>query len=614
MKIPPKDSKIQNININPWMIGLAVAGVSIAVVVTLVLIIGALKTTTPDSPLLPETPADTWQMIQEAGVLRVATSADYPPFSYYNSENRIDGFDPALIREIGTILGVEVEITDYAFTGLLSTLRIGQADLAIAAISKNAEREVLVDFTDVYYIGEDGILARIDSGFEQITKPAQMAGKRIGVQRNSVYQDWAQINLVDSGIVSQEELFVYSKPEHAISDLRFERLDLVIMDLQPATTALAGGDLILVGKGLNQQQYVIALPKGANTLQAVINRALIILQNDGKVNQLARTYLDLKPEDVLPPPTPEPTLLPTLEATLAATLVPTPAACLNAMEIVKHLNYDDKDLTTFPTMNPQAEFQKGVRIKNIGSCVWTKDYYLNYIHGNTSDSRMKGALTALKTVVSPGQTYDLYLDLVAPKNTGKYVGYWQMFNENDLAFGQTIAVAIKVVSSTPGAPTATATSGPTATPTQEPTQTQTPPVPTPTTAPSSDLLDLPWVLIGYLENQADEVLTLPIQDIPVNLFFNQDFTFNGSAGCNTFQGRYVTNGIQIVLTDFVVTDSTCETPDGLMDQEALFLSLLGDAEEYQINENDQLELIRRIPDENGELEDVIILLLEILAD
>ena len=44
---------------------------------------------------------DSWQKVKEAGVLRVGTSADYPPFEYYNDQFKLDGFDLALIEAIG---------------------------------------------------------------------------------------------------------------------------------------------------------------------------------------------------------------------------------------------------------------------------------------------------------------------------------------------------------------------------------------------------------------------------------------------------------------------------------------------------------------------------------
>lgn len=68
----------------------------------------------------------------------------------------------ALIREIGNKLEVQTEISDFAFASLPDTLRIGQIDVAMAALSITAEREAVADFTNIYYVGEDGILANQD--------------------------------------------------------------------------------------------------------------------------------------------------------------------------------------------------------------------------------------------------------------------------------------------------------------------------------------------------------------------------------------------------------------------------------------------------------------------
>ena len=209
---------------------------------------------------------DSWAKVQAAGVLRVATSADYPPFSYTNQDFVIDGFDPALIREIGDKLGVQVQVTDYAFEGLSAALEAGQADVAIAAISMTPERGTLVDFSNVYYVGKDGVLARTDSGIERIDQIPQFGGKRVGVQRSSIYQAWAQKYLVGYQVIPQDMLFAYAEPEHAVNDLKLGRLDVVIMDLQPAVKTLSDPDLKLVGEGLNQQLLAIALPKGTEAL------------------------------------------------------------------------------------------------------------------------------------------------------------------------------------------------------------------------------------------------------------------------------------------------------------------------------------------------------------
>ena len=63
------------------------------------------------TPLSSPTPAvdNAWERIKAAGKIVIGTSADYPPFEYYVDEVTIDGFDIALMDEIGRRLDVQVE-------------------------------------------------------------------------------------------------------------------------------------------------------------------------------------------------------------------------------------------------------------------------------------------------------------------------------------------------------------------------------------------------------------------------------------------------------------------------------------------------------------------------
>ena len=53
-----------------------------------------------------------------------------------------------------------------------------------------------------------------------------------------------------------------------------------------------------VGGGLNKQRYAIAVRRGADALRGQINAALTQMQNDGRLSQLAQTYLNLDPNVV----------------------------------------------------------------------------------------------------------------------------------------------------------------------------------------------------------------------------------------------------------------------------------------------------------------------------
>ena len=72
-------------------------------------------------PQQAATPAPTmgdWEKIKAAGKIIVGTSADYPPFEYYDKNFKMDGFDIALMQEIGKQLGLKVQFRDMAFDGL----------------------------------------------------------------------------------------------------------------------------------------------------------------------------------------------------------------------------------------------------------------------------------------------------------------------------------------------------------------------------------------------------------------------------------------------------------------------------------------------------------------
>jgi polar amino acid transport system substrate-binding protein len=388
-------------------------------------------------------PADEWSRIQAAGRIVVGTAADYAPFAHYSGEFQLDGFDVALMREIGQRLGVQVEFSDFAFDGLIGALQLEQIDVAIAAISATPERQAVVDFSTAYYTGEDAFLAHQDSTIST-RSVADVASQRIGVQRGTVHETWLENNLVDTGQMPSSNLFSYARIEDAIKDLREQRVDLVMLDYVPAQSFANQGGVKIVGRGFNQQLYAIAMRQGATTLKTEIDHALTQLHDEGRIAELVRAYLDLEPAEILPTPTPAPV------PTAAATPAPTPS-CIDGMEIVQHLTYDDHDVTAPPQVAGGQSFAKGWRVRNTGTCPWDNTYSLVYVQGNVPAARMSGGPVAIARTVPGGDTHDVQVNLVAPPTPGIYVGFWQMRNGQTVAFGRTLRVGIAV----PAEPTAT---------------------------------------------------------------------------------------------------------------------------------------------------------------
>ena len=395
------------------------------------------STPLPPTEAPTETPApsgDLWDQIQARGSLVAGTSADYPPFEYIDSDTfLLDGFDMALIREVGRRLGLQVDIRDMGFDGLGDSLQLHEIDVAVAAISATVERLAYVDFTNVYYVGADAILAKAGTG-RTVTSVEDLAGTRIGVQRGSVYETWIQDTLVDTGLLPQENLLTYLTTVNALTALSSPtpEIDYLVMDLRPAEEAALGGAVEIVVQGLNQQLYSIAVPKGEYTLQEMLNATLLQMQTDGTINSLARKYLALTPEEILPTPTPGPTPV--------VTPLP-PDTCFDGMDYIADLNYDDQNMTNPPILAPGERFTKGWRLKNSGTCTWNESYALVPVGG----ADLGGQATYVKGLVQPGQTYDMYVDLVAPTKPGTYQSFWSMRNGDGEIFGKKVWAGIRVV-------------------------------------------------------------------------------------------------------------------------------------------------------------------------
>lgn len=402
------------------------------------------------TPSSPDTTVDpVWAKIQESGTIVVGTSADYPPFEYYTKDFQLDGFDIALMQEIGQVLGLNIELKDMAFDGLGGALQVNQIDVAASAISYTPEREQVVDFSQTYFLSEDAALAVADSTITLVSGD-DLAGYRLGVQSGTIYENFAQNALVETGKMPESNLFAYPQMDKALEDLTDGRIDLVLLDKAPADVAVQQGGFKVVATGYSRQQIALAIPQDSWFLRSELNRALSELQASGTIAALIEKYFGID-EDLIPPiPTPDP-----------GQPTPTPAppqGCVNAMQWVADLSYDDQNLSNIQEVPPGTAFQKGWRVRNTGTCTWDSSYFLVPTRGNNPAARMGGVPTPVQGTVAPGQTYDFWVNLTAPIQPGTYVEYWTMQAPDGVLFGDAIWVAITV----PAA--ATATPPPTATP------------------------------------------------------------------------------------------------------------------------------------------------------
>jgi heat shock protein HslJ len=96
-----------------------------------------------------------------------------------------------------------------------------------------------------------------------------------------------------------------------------------------------------------------------------------------------------------------------------------------------------------------------------------------------------------------------------------------------------------------------------------------------------------WQVIAY--NNGKQAVTSVLNGSSITLEFGTDGSLSGNSGCNSYSGTYKATGNQITVGPLISTKMACNSPSGVMDQEAQYLVALQSASNYQI-EGTGLEL------------------------
>ncbi len=90
-----------------------------------------------------------------------------------------------------------------------------------------------------------------------------------------------------------------------------------------------------------------------------------------------------------------------------------------------------------------------------------------------------------------------------------------------------------------------------------------------------------WTVTGY--NNGKGGVTSVVINTEMTAIFTEDDTVGGSAGCNDYRAGFETDGNNISIGPAAVTRKFCVEPEGIMDQEALFLAALEIAATFEID-------------------------------
>jgi ABC-type amino acid transport substrate-binding protein len=220
----------------------------------------------------------------DPNVLMVGTSADYPPFEFYQNYE-VTGYEIDLVKEIGRRLNLNVQIKDMSFESIIAGIHSGRIDLAISNISTTPERAAMVDFTKPYYTIKTTILVLKDSDIHQVS---DLGHKTVGAQFGTIFEATAQNDLMT--LAKNLKVRSINRIPDLIQDFKNGRIDALILGKTEADKIqTVMPNLRAIAYETKQGAAAIALKKGSE-LTIKINKIIDELQNDGTMKTLMKKW------------------------------------------------------------------------------------------------------------------------------------------------------------------------------------------------------------------------------------------------------------------------------------------------------------------------------------
>ena len=117
------------------------------------------------------------------GKLHVGVEMAFPPMEFHDELKKPAGADVEIAYALGKALGVEVELVNMAFDGLIPAVQSGQVDVLISAMTVTPERSAQIDFVPYLEMGS-GILVIMGNPL-RIMRPESLCGRTIALQEGT---------------------------------------------------------------------------------------------------------------------------------------------------------------------------------------------------------------------------------------------------------------------------------------------------------------------------------------------------------------------------------------------------------------------------------------------
>ncbi len=221
---------------------------------------------------------ETIDAIKAKGELVVATEAQYAPFEFTDAKGNFLGCDMWLANQIAAAMGVKLKVVDMAFDGIVPSIKAGQADIGIAAITYTGERAEEVDFSDSYIASAQKLVVAKGSE-DKFASMEDLAGLTVGAQLGTVQSELIK------GVLTESELFELDKWPSVAMEVASGKIDALLTDAAAAENMVSGNDKLAIAnfdfpEGTMNAGEAAVVQKGHEDLLELVNAVIAAVEGD----------------------------------------------------------------------------------------------------------------------------------------------------------------------------------------------------------------------------------------------------------------------------------------------------------------------------------------------
>lgn len=225
----------------------------------------------------------------------------YPPFSFLNDQNQLDGFDVDVAKAVADKLGVKLRLETPSWDVIAAGRWSGRYDICICSMTPSKARSEVFDFPVEYYASPAVIV--VNAKDERIHTAKDLDGRKVGLTSASSYESYLNKNLVIEGDEDKKieypfdfvQIAPYDTDNVAFQDLGLGagvRLDAILTNLVTAQPRLDQDKRFkLAGAPLYEEPNSVAIEKGDAEWDTKVRQVFAELKADGTLAKLSQKWI-----------------------------------------------------------------------------------------------------------------------------------------------------------------------------------------------------------------------------------------------------------------------------------------------------------------------------------